>query len=264
MALVRYGLDTLKKLVGVDDTTLLLRGLTQLGVPVEKIDPEWVEVEIDPDRPDHLSAEGLARSLKGLLNIETGLPEYKMAEDVIRVDVDTEKLRDVRPYIVCGAVLGVALDEERVEGIMQLQEKLHDTICRHRRKASIGVYDLDKVSPPLKYIGMDPDKHRFVPLESGRAMTLREILIFHPKGVEYADLLKDKPVYPLLLDNKGRTLSMPPIINSEDTKVVESTKNLLVDVTGFDEKILGVILNIMVTNLAETGGTIVKSEIHYS
>ncbi|RLG69028.1 MAG: phenylalanine--tRNA ligase subunit beta, partial [Methanobacteriota archaeon] len=116
----------------------------------------------------------------------------------------------------------------------------------------------------LRYTAVEPDKHRFIPLECEHSMSLREILLLHPKGVEYADLLKGKPVYPLLLDRNGRTLSMPPIINSEDTKVTESTRNLLVDVTGFDEKTLEVILTIIVTNMAEVGGTIVQGEIHYS
>ena len=35
----------------------------------------------------------------------------------------------------------------------------------------------------------------------------------------YLDLLKDKPMYPVLLDSKDAVISFPPITNSEITKV---------------------------------------------
>ncbi|MCS7097375.1 MAG: phenylalanine--tRNA ligase subunit beta, partial [Candidatus Methanomethyliaceae archaeon] len=69
--------------------------------------------------------------------------------------------------------------------------------------------------------------------------------------------------FPLLHDSRGMVLSMPPIINSEDTKVTESTKNLIIDVTGIDENIINDCLNIVVTSLMERGGSLQFFEVIY-
>ena len=137
------------------------------------------------------------------------------------------------------------------------------TWCRNRRKASIGIYDLDKIKPPITYIALPPEKIRFVPLDAKEEMNGREILEKHPKGIEFAHLLQGAPEYPLLIDSEGTVLSMPPIINSEDTRVTEDTKNLFIDVTGLSEDVINYALNTIVANLAERGGKIELIEVKY-
>jgi len=68
------------------------------------------------------------------------------------------------------------------------------------------------------------------------------------------------------MDSKGTVLSMPPIINSEDTRVTAETRNVVVDVTGLDWRTIGMVLNIMVCALAERGGRIesVKASYEYA
>ena len=67
-------------------------------------------------------------------------------------------------------------------------------------------------------------------------MSLKEILQEHKKGRKYAHLLDKFDKYPLIVDSEDNILSMPPIINGELTKLTANTKNVLVDVTGTDEK----------------------------
>ncbi|MEM2419311.1 MAG: phenylalanine--tRNA ligase beta subunit-related protein, partial [Candidatus Hadarchaeales archaeon] len=212
----------------------ILRCLDQLGLDT-RLEGEKLEVEVTHNRPDLLSVEGLARVLKGMLGIETGLPRYKVAKPCLTLRVD-RSVSGVRPIIKAGVVRNVQLDEEALVSIMQLQERLHETVCRRRRKASIGVYDLDTLQPPIYYRAVKPDEVSFVPLEWDTELKLSEILKKHPKGIAFAHLLEGLELFPLLQDSKGRVLSMPPIVNSEETKVTTQTKNLFVDVTGLDER----------------------------
>jgi phenylalanyl-tRNA synthetase beta chain len=56
---------------------------------------------------------------------------------------------------------------------------------------------------------------------------------------------------------------MPPIINSEETRVSETTRNLFIDVTGTDEKAINLCLNVMVTSILERSGKVQKVEVNY-
>ena len=94
-------------------------------------------------------------------------------------------------------------------------------------------------------------------------MTPEEILTQHEKGVAYAHLLEDFDKYPLILDKDNQVLSMPPIINGELTKIDENVKNIIVDVTGTDERAVNQCLNIICSSFAEVGGKIKSMEVKY-
>ena len=128
------------------------------------------------------------------------------------------------------------IDETSLIAIMKLQENLHWGVGRDRKLASIGVYDLSTITGPIVYRTMDPDKDSFVPLGMpGKKMTGRQILESHPKGMAYAELLATIKRYPVLVDKKGQVLSMPPIINSEETKLKQGTTRAFIDVTGISQ-----------------------------
>lgn len=219
-----------------------------------KINGDKIEVELTPDRPDMLSVEGLAREIKGFLALETGLKQYNTTESSFVLK--KERVEDVRPSIACAIIIGVKLTDELVKSLMQMQEKLHATIGRNRKKVAIGVHDFEKIKPPLLY--RDVNDEKFMPLNESKEMTVKEILEKHPKGMEYAFLVKDK--YPMLYDSVG-VISFPPIINSERTKVTEKTKDLFIDVTGTDERAVNQVLNILVCNIAERGGKILTIKV---
>ncbi|MFH1144066.1 MAG: phenylalanine--tRNA ligase subunit beta, partial [Candidatus Eisenbacteria bacterium] len=73
----------------------------------------------------------------------------------------------------------------------------------------------------------------------------------HPKGRGYAHLLAGLSHYPILKDRRGRVLSMPPIINSDATRVTLTTRKFFIDVTGLSERAVSRTLSIIVTSLLE-------------
>ena len=204
-----------------------------------------ISCEINPDRLDMVSVEGIARAMKSYL----GLPkkEYKIEDSKLTVSGKSE----VRPIFLAAIIEGVEMTDEFVKSIMQIQEKLHGSIGRNRKKVAIGVHDLDTINGNIEY--KDIDDITFIPLQETREMNIKQILNEHPKGKDYAHLLKDS--YPVFTDKEG-VLSFPPIINSERTKVTEKTKNLFIDVTGTDRKAVEHCLNIILTNIAERKGKI--------
>ena len=171
-----------------------------------------IRMDLLPVRPDLFDAGGLARALRGLLGRETGLPRYDFAPAALEVRVDPAMGApdSFRPHIACAAIRGVALDDFTIRAVMKLQEDLHWALGRNRKFASIGVYDLSVLQGPFRYRPVGPEEIRFVPLASrdDRALTPREILEEHPKGVDFAHLLKGHARYPLLEDAGGKVLSM--------------------------------------------------------
>ncbi|QDA32339.1 phenylalanine--tRNA ligase subunit beta [Thermococcus indicus] len=216
----------------------------------------------DTNRPDLWSAEGIARQIRWALGFEKGLPKYEVEESGVTVYVD-EKLKDIRPYGLYAIVEGLSLDEEALRQMINLQEKVALTFGRRRREVAIGVFDFDKIKPPIYYRAAEKTE-KFVPLGFEEEMTLEEILEKHEKGKEYGHLIRDKPYYPLLVDSEGKVLSMPPIINSEITgRVTPETRNVLIDVTGWDLNKVMLALNVVVTALAERGGKIKSVKVVY-
>lgn len=252
--------EDLLRLIGKRvEQKVIVNSLELLGLETE-IEGNEAKVEVPHNRPDLLSVEGVARVLKGVLGKETGLPKYVAKDSGVRIHVD-ESTKNVRPLITAGVALDVKLDERAILSIMQLQEKLHESLGRRRRKASIGVYDLDTVKPPIIYTTTQPEGLKFIPLGFSEEMSPAEILEKHPKGMEYGHLLKGLPRYPILVDSTGRVLSMPPIVNSEETKVTEKTRRIFVDVTGLDWKTVHGALIIMLAALAERKCSIASVKI---
>lgn len=232
---------------------VLAHSISMMGTDLRQV-ADTIEVEIFPDRPDMLSTEGFAMALEGYLKIKTGMPHFSVSRAGYAASID-EKVARVRPYAVCAIVRDVVLSDGAVKSLMQVQEKLHITHGRNRRKVAIGVHDLDKITFPVTYTTR-PTDFSFVPLEWYAELTLDEILHQHKKGIAYAHLLEGYQEYPLWLDSKDTVLSMPPIINSEDTKVEPGTQHLFLDVTGYSREALEQALNILVCSLARRGGSI--------
>ncbi len=237
----------------------LAYNISMMGTDLREI-TDTIDVEIFPDRPDMLSTEGFALALEGYLGMTTGLPRFDISSGKYTAYID-ERVRSVRPYAVCAVVTDVELSDGAVKSLMQVQEKLHITHGRNRKKVAIGVHDLEKIEFPVTYTAR-PTDFSFVPLEWNSELTMEEILQKHKKGMEYAHLLAGFSEYPLWIDSAGTVLSMPPIINSEDTKVEDNTRHLFLDVTGYSRKALEQALNILVCSLARRGGHIFSVQVH--
>lgn len=240
----------------------LINILPMISSDVESYDDVEVKAEFFPNRPDYYSVEGIVRSLKGYLELEKGIPEYDVKKTDTTITVDS-KLENIRPYVACCMIKNVKIDDNQLRNIMEFQEHLHWVIGRDRKKVAIGIHDLDKVEGPFYYKAGNPNETSFIPLESRENITLNEILENHEKGEKYAKLLKEFDKYPLIVDGNGNIMSMPPIINSELTKLTTKTTNLFIDVTGTDINAVTNALNIIAANLSENGATIETIEVNY-
>jgi len=218
----------------------------------------------DSNRPDLWSTEGVARALRGFLGLEKGPGNYLVAgKSGVSISVDS-RLEKIRPYIGCSVVKGIRLSDAAIRGLMHLQDKLDQSYGRKRAKSSIGLYEFDLIVPPLRYAVAQPDEISFVPLGTDERMTLREILVKHAKGLEYGNIVKSSPVYPILLDSRGNVLSFPPIINSNDLgRITPQTHNVLVEVTGTSLDTVLNALTMVSVSLADRGGRIYSSTIRY-
>jgi phenylalanyl-tRNA synthetase beta chain len=251
MAVAAVDPKLMEKKTGMKEAEII-RILTEIGMPTERKDGHLV-VEITPNRPDLFPMEGMVRAL---LTYKGGkAPEYTVLDGGYKMKVG-KGVESARPFVRCAVVKGVRFDDESIKDAMQMQEKLHETVRRKRKKVAVGLHNLDAIKFPLEYVlGTN---ERFVPLETSKEMGLGEVLDKHPKGIAYAHLSRNAKV--VIKDAEG-VISYPPIINSERTKVNEDTKNLLIDVTGTSEEAVEGVLNIIATAFADAGAEIYSVEV---
>ncbi len=240
--------------------------ISMLGTDLEDIKDNEIHVEVFPNRPDMLSEQGFARAFSSFIGVKTGLREYTVHEskDSHQKIIIDPSVKGIRPYTACAIVKGLHFDDETLQQIIQIQEKLHVTYGRNRKKAAIGIYPMEKITFPITYKAEIPGKIKFRPLEAHKEMTAAEILEEHKAGKEYGRLLQGLQKYPFFIDAKGEILSMPPIINSDLTgRVTEETKDVFVECSGFDFEVLSTCLNMIVTALADLGGEIYSLKLEY-
>ena len=268
MPTVETNLEDLQILLGIrlpTNTEELNEILSYVKGEVENLSEGELSIEIkDSNHPDLWSVEGIARALRGFLDLEKGMKNYRVAgSSGVHISVDPA-LQNIRPYIGCAVVRNVGLTDVVIRGMMHLQDKLDQTYGRRRRRTSIGLYDFDLIKPPLRYRVSKPSEISFIPLGFAEKMTLREILKKHPKGLEYGHIVNRYKDWPIILDEKDDVLSFPPIINSNDLgRITEDTKNVLIEVTGtVHETVLNTLIT-MAVSLADRRGEILSSTIHY-
>ena len=239
--------------------------MPSIGCVVEENDEEGIEIEIFPDRTDLLSHETISRAARAFLNSLNDSPNLDIKQGEITLEVD-KSLQNLRPVILGAVVRGVdngtnyREKDDFIQSLMDHQEKLHLTLGRKRKFASIGVHDLSQLSPPFKVISVDK-KYKFTPLAEEKEMSIEDILKLHPKGKEYAHLMSELKEYPVIIDAEDRVLSFPPIINGDHTTVNEQTRDFFIDVTGWDERSCEACLLLICLSLAERGGVIESIQI---
>lgn len=261
MPVIKCNYNDLLRLIGTKiEKKELIEKIPMIGADIDKVEGDDINIEFFPDRPDLLSIEGVARALRAFLGIKKGLTRYEVKPSAITLNVDSS-VKKIRPYIVAALVDGIETDEKLILSMMDLQEKLHFSIGKDRKKMAIGLHDAKNITPPFTYKAVDPQSISFIPLAKNEEMNLEEILKKHEKGIEFSHLLTDYPKYPILIDAKKNVLSFPPIINGELTAVNLTTKKFFIDVTGTDKKAINTALNIMSTALAERGGQIKSVKI---
>lgn len=221
-----------------------------------KQEPAQLKIEIPANRYDMLCLEGIAL----VLNVFRGkiqFPNYRSitpkADEIETIKVHPETVK-IRPF-VSGAILrNVHFTQDAYDSFISLQDKLHQNLARHRTLVAIGTHDLDKIKGPLSYEALPPKDIKFIPLNQKAEMDGEELMQFYENDKhlgKYLHIIKDSPLYPVIYDSQRTVCSMPPIINSDHSKITLKTKNVLIEITGTDKTKLEIVNNIIVAMFSQ-------------
>ncbi|KAF8812567.1 phenylalanyl-tRNA synthetase [Phlegmacium glaucopus] len=238
-----------------EDTTAEVEEALKKGLPAER--PQ-LKIEIPANRYDLLCIEGIARALSIFLQ-RTEAPTYKLVyppegeSELLTITVDAETSK-IRPLIASAILRNIKFTPRSYASFIDLQDKLHQNICRRRQLVAIGTHDLDTLTPPFRYEARRPSDIQFVPLGKDKTYTAEELMTVYQLEkhlAKYLPIIRDSPVYPIIYDSKDHVLSMPPIINSEHSKITLNTKNVLIECTATDQTKLDIVINMVATMFAE-------------
>jgi phenylalanyl-tRNA synthetase beta chain len=250
---VSIKLERLRKLLPGVPMERVLNFLPFVGLDIEDSDQNIIRVEYSPNRPDLSSDFGVVRALRGLLEVETGLPRLKLAgKSRVTVRVVDSTIRKIRPYVVALVARNGTLDGETLRQLISMQEDLHNGVGRKRRKASIGIHNFDVIKFPVEYKTVSED-FTFRALDESLELPVKAMLKDLDIGKQYGHILSRFERYPIIVDSVGTVLSLPPIINSHATKVTEMCHNLFVEVTATDQQVAENVLDIFAITLSDVG-----------
>ncbi|RHN56881.1 putative phenylalanine--tRNA ligase [Medicago truncatula] len=165
------------------------------------------KIEIPANRYDLLCLEGLAQALRVFCGFQE-IPTYKLADiskdamHKIHVKPETSL---IRPYVVCAVLRGLTFDKARYNSFIDLQDKLHQNICRRRTLVAIGTHDLDKLEGPFTYEALPPSSINFTPLKQEKSFRADELMEFYKSDLKlkkFLHIIEDSPVYPVIYDSK--------------------------------------------------------------
>jgi phenylalanyl-tRNA synthetase beta chain len=253
MPVVNFAIERLYKLLPGIGLRRVLEVLPFIGLDIEGIDSEVLRIEYNPNRPDFASDYGIVRALRGLLEIETGIPNLKMNKEVKDYCVNVDKsVRRIRPYIVALIAKNGELDSSKITQLAAMKDDLQNGIGRARRKASIGIHNMDAIQFPVRYCTVDED-FSFTPLEHESSHKIKSILKTSNTGKDYGHILEGVNRYPIIVDSKDNVLAFPPITNGYITNVSPDNTNLFIEITGNSIKTVEDILAILAITLYDAG-----------
>ncbi|GLB33939.1 putative B3/4 domain containing protein [Lyophyllum shimeji] len=238
-----------------EDTTAEVEEAIKAGLPAER--PQ-LKIEVPANRYDLLCIEGIARALRIFLQ-QGEVPHYKLVyppggeSELLTIACDPEVKR-IRPLLACAILRNIKFTPRSYASFIDLQDRLHQNICRRRQLVSIGTHDLDTLKPPFRYEAKSPKDIKFVPLNKQTAYTAEELMTVYDSDKHlsrYLHIIRDSPVYPIIYDSLDRVLSMPPIINSEHSKITLNTRNVFIEVTATDQTKLDIVVNMVATMFSE-------------
>ncbi|GAA6059487.1 hypothetical protein JCM10212_002230 [Sporobolomyces blumeae] len=221
-------------------------------------EPHQLKIEVPANRYDLLCIEGIARALKLYISPETGAPNYVLKpapagqERTVYVKAETSQ---IRPYFATAILRNVKFNALNYASFIDLQDKLHSNLARKRTLVAIGTHDLDKIAPgDITYEARSPKEIKFAPLNKTQEYTGEEMMTLFKEDKHlsrYLHIIENSPVYPIIYDSSRQVLSMPPIINSDHTKITLDTTNIFIDVTATDQTKLDIVVDMITTMFAE-------------
>lgn len=221
------------------------------------------KIDVPANRYDLLCVEGIVRALRVFLGeadapafaVVAATDEQASTMTVIKPHVDT-----IRPFVVCAILRDVVFDDARYHSFLELQDQLHRNLCRNRTLVAIGTHDLDAIKGPFTYDARPPADIKFVPLThaaEGREFTGDALLEHYATEASckhlkpYVPIIKDAPLYPVVLDSEGTVLSLPPIINGSKSRITLATKNVFIECTATDLTKANIVLDTVVAMFSE-------------
>ncbi|KAJ2629761.1 phenylalanine--tRNA ligase subunit beta [Coemansia sp. RSA 1290] len=213
-----------------------------------------LKIDIPANRYDLLCIEGLTRALGVFLGRDS-IKHYHVTptSNPHRITVAKE-CSQIRPLIVGAILRNVQLDAARYKSFIDLQDKLNQNLGHQRKLVSIGTHDLDTVQGPFTYEAVKPEDLKFVPLSQTEEMDGHRIMEFYGKDSKikhFLHIIEDSPVYPVVYDANRTVMSLPPLINSDHSKISLDTKNIFIEITATDMTKVNMVLNILVTMFSQ-------------
>lgn len=207
------------------------------------------KIEIPANRYDMLCIEGIAQALNEFLG-RREQPQYKLSPQVpnVSLTVDESTLQG-RPYAAAAILRNVKFTQRSYDSFLALQDKLHSNLCRNRTLVAMGTHDLDALSPPFTYKFLAKDEISFIPLNQTKEVKGEDFVEFYKQDKhlgKFIHIIEDFPKLPVILDSKNNIASLPPIINSERSKVSLDTKNVFIEVTATDKTKAEIVVNQLV------------------
>ena len=221
------------------------------------------KIDVPANRYDLLCIEGISRSLRVFLG-DMDAPTYRILEASDEKSSTMTVIRSntskVRPFVVCAILRDMTFDAARYKSFIELQDQLHRNLCRQRTLVAIGTHDLDSVRGPFLYDARPPKDIQFVPLthtDEGREFDGASLMEHYETDANckhlkpYVPIIKDSPLYPVVLDSEGTVLSLPPIINGSKSRITLDTKNVFIECTATDLTKANVVLDTVVAMFSE-------------
>ncbi|XP_017472072.1 PREDICTED: phenylalanine--tRNA ligase beta subunit isoform X2 [Rhagoletis zephyria] len=206
-------------------------------------------IDIPANRYDLLCLEGLVTSLlvfQGKIKPPTfGLVEPAQRQ-VLKILPETAQ---IRPFAVAAVLRNITFDKQAYDSFIELQDKLHQNLCRKRSLVAIGTHDLDTIQGPFTYEARAPESIEFIPLNQTKKMNGHGIMEFystHAQLKQYLPIIRDSTVYPVIYDANGVVLSLPPIINGDHSKITLQTRNVFIECTATDLTKAKIVLDTLV------------------
>ena len=205
-----------------------------------------LKIEIGANRYDMLCIEGIAQALNQYLG-RVKEPNYQLIPETPKTTLTIkESTLSIRPYAASAILRNIKFTQRSYDSFIALQDKLHSNLCRGRTLVAMGTHDLDKINGPFTYEALKPEEIKFAPLNQTKEMSGLELMEFYKsdKNIgKYLHIIENSPVFPVILDSNRNVCSMPPIINSNSSKITLDTKNVFLDVTGTDRTKVEIVIN---------------------